>query len=46
MAGPLAYLIFLVPFGEFLTPALQDVNARADPGRPAPDRHPALRDGW
>ncbi|HZH46878.1 MAG TPA: exosortase A, partial [Roseococcus sp.] len=26
MAGPLAYLIFLVPFGEFLTPALQDLT--------------------
>ena len=24
MAGPLLYLYFLVPFGEFLTPALQD----------------------
>ena len=26
MAGPLLYLYFLVPFGEFLTPALQDVT--------------------
>jgi exosortase A len=28
MAGPLAYLIFLVPFGEFLTPLLQDLTLR------------------
>ena len=28
MAVPLAYLIFLVPFGAFLTPALQDVTTR------------------
>jgi exosortase A len=26
MAAPLGYLIFLVPFGAFLTPALQDVT--------------------
>ena len=26
LAGPLLYLYFLVPFGEFLTPALQDVT--------------------
>nr|WP_294523669.1 exosortase A [uncultured Rhodopila sp.] len=26
MAGPLLYLYFLVPFGEFLTPQLQDVT--------------------
>jgi exosortase A len=26
VAGPLLYLYFLVPFGEFLTPALQDVT--------------------
>lgn len=26
MAGPLLYLFFLVPFGEFLTPRLQDVT--------------------
>jgi exosortase A len=26
MAGPLLYLYFLVPFGEFLTPRLQDVT--------------------
>ncbi len=26
MAGPLAYLIFLVPFGEFATPWLQDAT--------------------
>ena len=26
MAGPLLYLLFLVPFGEFLTPQLQDVT--------------------
>jgi exosortase A len=26
MAGPLLYLYFLVPFGEFLTPGLQDVT--------------------
>ncbi len=26
MAGPLLYLFFLVPFGEFLTPKLQDVT--------------------
>ena len=26
LAGPLLYLFFLVPFGEFLTPALQDVT--------------------
>jgi exosortase A len=26
MAGPLLYLFFLVPFGEFLTPQLQDVT--------------------
>ncbi len=26
MAGPLLYLYFLVPFGEFLTPKLQDVT--------------------
>jgi exosortase A len=26
MAGPLLYLIFLVPFGEFLTPWLQEVT--------------------
>ncbi|NKE45417.1 exosortase [Roseomonas frigidaquae] len=28
MAAPLAYLIFLVPFGEFATPFLQDVTLR------------------
>ncbi|MGK7869289.1 exosortase A [Falsiroseomonas sp. E2-1-a20] len=28
MAGPLAYLVFLVPFGEFLTPMLQDLTLR------------------
>ncbi len=27
MAAPLAYLVFLVPFGAFLVPALQDVTA-------------------
>jgi exosortase A len=27
VAGPLLYLYFLVPFGEFLTPQLQDVTA-------------------
>lgn len=27
-AGPIAYLIFLVPFGAFITPALQDFTAR------------------
>ncbi len=27
LLGPLLYLYFLVPFGEFLTPALQDVTA-------------------
>jgi len=27
MSGPLLYLYFLVPFGEFLTPKLQDVTA-------------------
>ncbi len=26
MAGPLLYLYFLVPFGEFLTPGLQDIT--------------------
>ncbi|HBK09250.1 MAG TPA: exosortase [Acetobacteraceae bacterium] len=26
MAGPLLYLFFLVPFGEFLTPGLQDLT--------------------
>ena len=26
MAGPLLYLFFLVPFGEFLTPRLQDIT--------------------
>ena len=26
MAGPLLYLYFLVPFGEFLTPSLQDIT--------------------
>ncbi len=26
MAGPLLYLYFLVPFGEFLTPRLQDIT--------------------
>jgi exosortase A len=26
MAGPLLYLYFLVPFGEFLTPQLQDIT--------------------
>ena len=26
VAGPLLYLYFLVPFGEFLTPALQDIT--------------------
>ena len=26
MAGPLLYLFFLVPFGEFLTPTLQDIT--------------------
>jgi exosortase A len=26
MAGPLLYLFFLVPFGEFLTPSLQDIT--------------------
>ena len=26
MAGPLAYLIFLVPFAEFMTPVLQDAT--------------------
>ena len=28
MAVPLAYLVFLVPFGAFLTPALQDFTTR------------------
>jgi exosortase A len=28
MAAPLAYLIFLVPFGAFITPVLQDITAR------------------
>lgn len=28
MAVPLAYLVFLVPFGAFLVPTLQDVTAR------------------
>ncbi|WP_458095341.1 exosortase A [Roseomonas sp. WA12] len=28
MAAPLAYLVFLVPFGAFVTPALQSVTAR------------------
>ncbi len=28
MAAPLAYLVFLVPFGEFATPFLQDVTLR------------------
>jgi exosortase A len=28
MAAPLAYLVFLVPFGEFLTPMLQDLTLR------------------
>jgi exosortase A len=28
MAAPLAYLIFAVPFGEFLTPLLQDLTLR------------------
>ena len=28
MAGPLAYLVFLVPFGEFATPALQRITAK------------------
>ena len=27
MSGPLLYLFFLVPFGEFLTPKLQDITA-------------------
>lgn len=27
VAGPLLYLYFLVPFGEFLTPKLQDITA-------------------
>ncbi len=27
MSGPLLYLYFLVPFGEFLTPKLQDITA-------------------
>ncbi|MBY0334002.1 MAG: exosortase, partial [Acetobacteraceae bacterium] len=27
LAAPLAYLVFLVPFGEFVTPALQDITA-------------------
>ncbi len=27
MSGPLLYLYFLVPFGEFLTPHLQDITA-------------------
>jgi exosortase A len=27
VAGPLLYLYFLVPFGEFLTPQLQDITA-------------------
>ncbi|WP_158295545.1 exosortase A [Crenalkalicoccus roseus] len=27
MAAPLAYLVFLVPFGEFATPLLQDITA-------------------
>ena len=27
MAGPLLYLVFLVPFGEFATPLLQDLTA-------------------
>lgn len=27
MAAPLAYLVFLVPFGAFLVPALQDITA-------------------
>ena len=27
LAGPLLYLFFLVPFGDFLTPQLQDVTA-------------------
>ncbi|NKC30568.1 exosortase A, partial [Falsiroseomonas selenitidurans] len=28
MAAPLAYLVFLVPFGEFATPLLQDITLR------------------
>jgi exosortase A len=28
MAAPLAYLVFLVPFGAFATPMLQDITAR------------------
>jgi exosortase A len=28
MAAPLAYLIFLVPFGAFITPVLQSITAR------------------
>ena len=28
MAAPLAYLVFLVPFGEFTVPALQTITAR------------------
>ena len=28
LCGPLLYLYFLVPFGDFLTPALQDFTAR------------------
>ena len=27
VSGPLLYLVFLVPFGEFLTPRLQDITA-------------------
>ena len=27
MAAPLLYLVFLVPFGEFATPRLQDLTA-------------------
>jgi hypothetical protein len=26
MSGPLLYLYFLVPFGDFLTPRLQDIT--------------------
>ena len=41
VAGPLLYLYFLVPFGDFLTPKLQDITTLRRP-RPAILAYPRL----
>ena len=42
LSGPLLYLYFLVPFGDFLTPKLQDITTVVHPARPRYAGHSRL----